>query len=197
MVNAQLEDRKTQTRRLLEDAIGDLDRPFMMDDGSWHITDSRGGHMSPLKVRHRKGDRLWVREAWRTEPKHDGLKPTEIPVGAPLLTMADTGVEFPSPLWGRYRSGRYMMRWMSRLTWRVTEVRVQRLQDISEADARAEGIIEYEPAEFAAVEGGAIYNNAVSAYRDLWGRINGPENWAANPWVVATTAIVEQRNIDR
>ena len=74
MIRALLAGRKTQTRRILKEQPGELDRSFMMDDGSWHVTDPRGGHMSPLTVRYRAGDRLWVRETWavkRAEPCFD------------------------------------------------------------------------------------------------------------------------------
>lgn len=200
MVRAWLEGRKTQTRRILGDQPGDLDRPFMMDDGSWHTCDSQGGHMSPLGVKYRKGDRLWVRENWRTEPAHDHLKPSEVPLGAPLLHMAGTGVSFPSPLWGRLRVGRYMMRWMSRLTLTLTEVRVQRLQDIDMDDAADEGlryIDEGAGAGFWVVDGTPVCSDGtVEAYAQLWEHINGDGTWKANPWVTALTAEMTLRNID-
>ncbi len=85
----------------------------------------------------------------------------------------DTGTE---QLW-RLKLGRFMPRWASRLTLEITDIRVDRLQEISEADAMAEGI----PApgrEHAC-------DIARQKYRDLWSTINGPESWAANPWVWA------------
>ncbi|OPZ53593.1 MAG: hypothetical protein BWY91_01907 [bacterium ADurb.BinA028] len=69
-----------------------------------------------------------------------------------------------------------MRRWMSRLTLELTGVRVQRLSDISEDDAQAEGVIGlYVQKEEAP--------SRVVAYRDLWESLNGPGSWAANPWV--------------
>ena len=58
MIKVLLDGRKSQTRRILKDQPGDLDRPGMFDNGEWYVTDSRGGHQTPLAVRFRKGDRL-------------------------------------------------------------------------------------------------------------------------------------------
>lgn len=87
-----------------------------------------------------------------------------------------------------------MPRWASRITLEITSVRVERLQDISEADAKAEGI-------FPHVRGGWHwlkhdsgnpndwnqfgYKTAALAFQALWESINGPDSWAANPWVWA------------
>lgn len=93
----------------------------------------------------------------------------------------------------------FMPRWASRLTLSVTDVRVQRLQDISERDAIAEGVIRYDPTDEDPAEfsiDGPIFSDAVSAYEDLWLRINGAGSWDTNPWVVALTFTVERRNID-
>lgn len=65
-----------------------------------------------------------------------------------------------------------MPRWASRITLEVVGVRVERLQEISEADAKAEGVTVY--------DGGVCYRDGYAA---LWDQINGPGSWAANPWV--------------
>ncbi|MGI4875260.1 MAG: hypothetical protein ACRYFX_29235 [Janthinobacterium lividum] len=91
------------------------------------------------------GDRLWVREAWRTLDIHDELKPSDLDSQVPIIFEAD-GVssdgskELAQVFKGRYRSARFMMRHQSRLLLEITAVRCERLQDISEADAVAEGI---------------------------------------------------------
>ncbi len=74
MIRALLAGAKTQTRRVVKPQPGDLDRPFQLDDGSWHVCASRGGHMSPLPCPYgRPGDLLWVRETWamRDKIEHD------------------------------------------------------------------------------------------------------------------------------
>lgn len=70
----------------------------------------------------------------------------------------------------------HMPRWASRLTLEITGVRVERLQEISEADCIAEGVT---PDRATDHPRGVHY----TAYMDLWQSINGPESWAANPWV--------------
>jgi hypothetical protein len=83
----------------------------------------------------------------------------------------------------------HMPRWASRILLEIVSVRVERLQDISEADARAEGITPHEVRQFAIFgaseeERAAIYRDAaVGPYRGLWQQINGPGSWDANPWV--------------
>jgi hypothetical protein len=84
-----------------------------------------------------------------------------------------------------------MSRWASRITLEITAVRVERLQDISEADARAEGVCEL---SLQQGEPGAWWTadpknpdiagrTAICAYRKLWEKINGPDSWDANPYV--------------
>ena len=105
--------------------------------------------------------------------------------------------------------GIHMPREFSRLTLLVTDVRVQRLQDISEADAVAEGIdMESADPPFYYVPGIYPHNltavgveqsrqPAIDSFAKLWGFINGPDDWAANPWVAAITFEVVRANIDQ
>ena len=116
----------------------------------------------------------------------------------------------PAPVSGSrfalWRSPIHMPRWASRLTLMVSEVRVQRLQEISEEDAIAEGvippdmlsqpIIPQEPRGWAAVLQAVRQASAREAYRTLWGIVHSDECWNANPWVAALTFTVERRNID-
>ena len=75
-----------------------------------------------------------------------------------------------------------MPRWASRLTLEITGVRVERLQDISEADAWAEGVAHYSSGMTGTPSAGDADAGRV-LYRRLWESINGPGSWAANPWV--------------
>lgn len=91
--------------------------------------------------------------------------------------------------------------WASRLTLVVTDVRVQRLQDISEADAIEEGAA-YEGSSECGSAGGydgpsKTHWTAKSWFCDIWTSINGPGAWDANPWVTAVSFTLHQVNIDR
>jgi len=81
-----------------------------------------------------------------------------------------------------------MPRWASRLTLEVTEVRVQRLQDISEEDARAEGVMSLTEDEVEVTNpGGHTWTRgpAIARYQLLWNSINGTGSWERNEWVWA------------
>lgn len=91
----------------------------------------------------------------------------------------------------RWRSSIHMPRWASRITLEVVSIRVERLQDISEEDAKAEGV-DYQAEEKDAFAGWysadrtVLYDTAKLAFQSLWQSINGPGSWDANPfvWVV-------------
>lgn len=123
------------------------------------------------------GDRLWTREAWKTLLEYDHLPPREILRTAPIWYLADG--EAPNG-YGRYRHGRFMMRWMSRGLDEITGVRVERLQDISEADALAEGIERYDVLTECPPHDPHFHRGT---FLRLWESINGPGSWALNPWV--------------
>lgn len=180
---------KTQTRRVLQPQPGDLDQCLQFDDGSWHVTDSRGCNMSPLDTRFTPGDRLWVREACATweGPSTDVVYKASVSADewGRLLYDAKNGAPW------KIRPSIHMPRWASRLTLTVTDVRVERVQDISEADAKAEGF----PTDGDSHSWGVF---STDFFSDLWDSLNAARGygWDANPWVEATTFTAEQRNID-
>lgn len=118
------------------------------------------------------GDRLWVREACMV---------CDIGIEQHVAYRADGE---PDESWLRplrWRPSIHMPRWASRITLEVTGVRVERLQDISDADAKAEGA----PMSWASAQyRGGTWRQGFS---DLWRQINGPDSWDANPfvWVVS------------
>lgn len=85
----------------------------------------------------------------------------------------------------------HMHRWASRLTLRITDVRVERLQEISSADCIAEGI---DPHHLGDSREEASFNR--SEYSELWDRINGDGAWEANPWIWAISFDVLKQNVD-
>lgn len=205
MVRALLAGSKTQTRRILRMPGIAFDAIFN-DEGVWYIGDAlTGKYEAKLPVRYKRGDRLYVREAWRSTKAYDDLSPSEMGGDEPLKYEAD-GVDqmwgwpgaFPP---GRFRQGMHMPKWASRMTLIVTDVRVQRLQEISEADAIAEGIERNEFGGFLCYasepKGQTHWADPRESYRTLWDSINGPGAWAANPWIVAYSFRLIMGNIDQ
>lgn len=106
------------------------------------------------------------------------------------LPMRDSYYEYswaPGHSPCRWRSPIHMPRWASRLTLLVTDVRAQRVQEISRGDAMEEGC------PFANMADGP---NPRDWYRDIWNSIHGPDAWDANPWVAAISFTVHRCNID-
>ena len=192
MVRAILDGRKTVTRRILKPQpnSGPNGEMVHLGDGSWGLSD---GVLTGEWKLARPGDRLWVREAWRSTAIYDVLSPSEMNGKEPIRYECDETWQ----TWGwkladkhgRLRPSIHMPRWASRITLEVTEVRVQRLQDISEEDAKAEG------APCCVTDGeGKFYcfdmpnrGTHKCGFAGLWSSIHGPGSWDANQWVAAIT----------
>lgn len=149
------------------------------------------------------GDRLWVREAWRADSQLNAIRPSECSPYEPVWYEADKrirvlGCSMIAP--GKLRPGMFMPRWASRLTLTVTDVRVERLQDISEKDAIAEGVErsapDFDPSLWRDYQRGGDCDSAAISYETLWDAINGTGAWETNPWVAVYTFIVAHQNID-
>ncbi len=227
MVHALLADRKTQTRRALKDQPPEwatyCQQPTMLNvlqhwvpSGLWAWSEEEQNPPRPLRrwpvnadgehywlrPRFSIGDRLWVREAFRGSKGYD-RHPPRTWSNWPVHYEADGA---PDPrdeleMNGRLRPGIHMPRWASRLTLIVTDVRVERLQDISEADAIAEGA---ELSTYPGMDGVVMVKTNVPGltaspsvwYRWLWDEINGKGAWRVNPWVAVYTFRVIRQNID-
>lgn len=219
MVRALLEGKKTQTRRLLKVEVPPspgmdswlrvslgkpVDRPKhdapyldsycsarrsdanprgMSENWCWWTRDDRQG-LPTFRVGYAPGDRLWVRETF--------AHATNFPPAVRYYATDDVHEL------RRKRPAIHMPRWASRLTLTVTQVRVQRLHDITEIDSSDEG------APCCVMDDdGKFYENQGGTYRcgfvGLWNSINGKRTgaaWDDNPWIVALTFTVEKRNID-
>jgi hypothetical protein len=198
MVRALIAGRKSQTRRILK--LQPI--PFAVDDqgtlcevGCLHVEGDRrprvtlGRVVTLQELPYAIGDRLYVREAWAPL---DALTHNDPGTRA----LADRGFyrADESTVDGeisRWRPSIHMPRWASRLTLVVNEVRVERLNDISEADAQAEGV---QPICDHGV--GNQYLHSI-AFEQLWCSLHGDGAWIANPWVVAVSFSVHARNIDQ
>jgi hypothetical protein len=194
MVRAILCGRKTQTRRIMKvqpwpDATVEvgLYHPHRIDrhgesqpgpavfGAIWDHQDIVNGGDAGLRCPYgAPGDMLWMREAWRAWSQYDDWPPSRLPPGVDVQYIADASAPWSS----RYRSPRYMPRWASRITLRITDIRVERLQDISEDDAKAEGVGYKNPGYLPGTKG-----NWIGSFAYLWNEIYGPGAWEANPWV--------------
>jgi hypothetical protein len=190
MVRAILAGQKTQTRRAVspQPSGGVRSSPFCasgLEDGHGREIRSRYG---------RPGDRLWVRESFDFLPTggHDDPQACEIVYWADGSTEPRSAPPDYNPMiYGhpKARPSIHMPRWASRITLEIVSVRVERLQEISEADCIAEGIQQLGEKQGWATEArfpdgkrhfGA---GAYDLYHQLWDSINGAGDWAANPWV--------------
>lgn len=222
MVRALLEGRKTQTRRIVEPAFGKKHPILNLkehgregrgysgrfnDHASWGYPYAEDGEDMPLGdwlnlcPHGVPGDLIWVRETCRAEElkeeARDGvryladnhwrvIKNTEAAADAWCELYAYRGKR------GLTVSPIHMPRWASRLTLKITGVRVERLQDIGAADAACEGLVRLKASgRFALAQGdqyaGLADDDARIVYSRLWDQINGAGAWELNPWVWAIT----------
>lgn len=197
MVRALLAGTKTQTRREVSaqtwQNAGVAPHAQCIDvDGkkvTWYDNDGEHPARFPVCPYGQPGDRLWVKETWEADQIWDGTRPLDIPDGEAILYTADDHASRIIPFgWGRGRPSIFMRRWMSRITLELTGVRVERLNDINEEDALAEGMDVFSDGAGFTVplangKPGPWQRNAVDAYRNLWEVIYGAGSWSANPWV--------------
>lgn len=189
MVRAILEGRKTQTRRVVKP------QPIKVRHALWQwehnrrtlcrdsdtLTFSLVEH-SPYQI----GGLLWVRETWRTSRQYDDAKPLEVPEDSSLWYSADwTSIRRLGQKPGKKRPSIFMPRWASRITLRIVDVRAERVQDISEGDACAEGI----------AIGEATWTGYRKQFCELWDSIvKRAFSWKINPWVWVIEFKVEEAN---
>lgn len=215
MVRALLDGRKTQTRRVVKHQFDAEDNVReccnIIKPEGWQGTGHSGlwAHEGDYDESPRccpqgiPGDRLWVKETFAPSPEHPrcrvayqaDLKSYGLDNGIARQTEDSMGCVYPSPIinpkkpWGDSKGGWkpsiFMPRWASRITLEITGVRVDRLQEISEADAKAEGIEPLDRPGFWKVynckQGFTTYPKV--SYESLWESINGPGSWEKNPWV--------------
>jgi hypothetical protein len=203
MVRAILDGTKTQTRRIVKP------QPEITSDDDCRVKINGNHHTGPSDYLLKDvlprfacpygqpGDRLWVREKWAAPVLLNESPPSEMDswvmdglcwrlwyaadgfrsqLKEPIIEGADQG---------RWRSSIHMPRWASRITLEIVGVRVERLQDISEQDAWAEGCFGWDDD----VTGGS---SGYGEFSNLWVSINGDASWNSNPWVW----VVEFKMID-
>jgi hypothetical protein len=176
MVRALLAGTKTQTRRAWRE------QPPAGVNIGW----VPGQSTTPYG---KAGDRLWVRETCRGEELPDGLDGVRYLADNAFRPIENTEAAVdPWMKLHHYRGlraatvpGIHMPRWACRITLEITGVRVERLADISEADAQAEGCVLECMTPTGDDTGSAIHGPG--GFHALWSSINGTESWDANPWV--------------
>lgn len=176
---------KTQTRRVVKaqpptgwdrhcwydyPIYGWTSRPRPSDQ--WHTLKSFYG---------KEGDRLWVKEAWRTLPDADSIPPRDLMNVEPYTHYEADGSS--SVGMGKLRPSIFMPRWASRILLEITEIRVERLQDISEEDAREEGILLSERSIYPESNWPEFPTSYKDGYEHLWESIHGSGSWDVNPYV--------------
>lgn len=185
MVRAILEGQKTQTRRIIKPQPEHKKRETMppnngLPAGAWNDWwwKGRWGEPRADEMPYSIGDFLWVREAWAPSPDGPIYKATE---HEHRITAPDDCSRWRSPI--------HMPRLASRLTLHVSDVRVQRVREITCADAIVEGI---RPAANSLTID-ADTPDPRRAFTVLWDSINAKRGygWDVNPWVVALTFGIE------
>jgi hypothetical protein len=185
MVRAILDGRKGQTRRVVKTQPQETSL-----DGSWARWRDAGADLWRNKEQYARdccpygqsGDRLWVRETWADTDETINDEPG--------IVYRATDPDWESMEGWKWRPSIFMPRAASRITLEITGVRVERVQEISEADAMAEGVMEIhtdemqQAARVAASEGRKSIG-PVDYFRQLWDSINAKRGfgWESNPFV--------------
>ena len=206
MVRALLAGRKTVTRRMWQPPKGSI--PYtQLGDGWYTFPDDKGWYHAEEDIcpYGRVGDRLWVRETWRPSIAHNAVQQMRDGDDVNVTYAADGHVEYFSHVritegWAFPKAARvgnvssiFMPRWASRITLEVTDVAVERLHDITEADAIREGF----QSTSLCLAGTTVWHvdpwpttdawaSPLDAFQGVWRRLNGHASWNANPfvWVV-------------
>lgn len=197
MVRSILDGRKTQTRRVVKHKYHHLwqggyyptgqvltnleSQPGAFMEFRHAAQDAPGYQGSPASFLvpcpyGKPGDRLWVREGFSGPYYQSKCPPSGWSDCDAIWYWADGSPDRGD--WTKPKPSIHMPRWASRITLEIVSVRVERLQDISESDALAEG------GDYRKLpSNGLDPAKARTWYRGMWETINGPGSWSANPWV--------------
>ncbi|HAK9340445.1 MULTISPECIES: hypothetical protein [Escherichia] len=167
MVRAILGGNKTQTRRIVEEKF--YGRAVAAELLAKHCPYGK------------PGDRIWVRETYRVHGKATDVA-TLVYRASVRNSWTEQTHRVPvevcnKPVSEKWTPSIHMPRWASRILLEITDVRVERLHDMSEADAKAEGAT---PATYKITPSEAVYR---VGFGDIWRSIYGQDNWLSNPWV--------------
>ncbi|MGU5938007.1 morphogenetic protein [Klebsiella aerogenes] len=172
MVRAILDGRKTQTRRPVKLPVHDKNLGCELAGNELAGELSAGNYLNSAFGK--QGDRIWVRETWaRYNIDQDSHY---------MAYRATPPADWPEG--GRWRPSIHMPRWASRILLEITDVQVERLNDISQEDAQAEGmaLTGWRPTYSDPDSGGEVWT-PYDNFARLWESIYGEGSWKANPWV--------------
>ena len=215
MVRALLDGRKTQTRRIIKPQPGrGVDHVYSRPDGLFigcHLPAPAGvGGGNPFPCPYGKpGDLLYVKEVCWMWGRwlEDGKTKTGHQAWRFEADQHDPRTVFDKPDWTVkrngdvgwvYRHARFMPRKASHLTLRITDVRVERVQDITESEALAEGIKGQRGEKVTITNGTGLirFSQPIIDFADLWNSIHGPDAWDRNDWVWVIEFEVIKQNVD-
>lgn len=201
MVRAVLDGKKTQTRRVVKPS---RHQKHYSDIKHGHSTPSEYNNMAKIAVDLKQaidldccpygkvGDQLWVRETFAIPQVYNAMSAIEAQnvCPSPLSVLYRCDGENPNLSYLRWRPSIHMPRWASRIQLEITNIRVERVQDINGSDALSEGVAYYDPEKRTAqwkdyLKDGEMVFTPQASFRSLWDSINAKRGygWDKNPWV--------------
>ena len=182
MIQAIVEGRKTVTRRVIKP------QPFLRDNDWWcwlprKNVEVQWHEIFDMKMltdyaRYRAGETVYIKEMWTVDKKYDKLPPSKIPRGTRIYFREHEIPEAVEPILGRWRSPLHLPRWFASYFITITDVRAERLQEIMEEGAMAEGFsITYEKYEPWTL------TDARTDFLRTWNSINKDYPWESNPFI--------------
>lgn len=195
MIRALLDGRKSQTRRLAwhdpKPVVAHTNKPPKR---------SRPLELATTWQKVKPGDRLYVREAWKPHSIYAALKPREIPKSTVFYAADEQYAPSNTP----WVPSIHMPRWASRLTLVVTGTKIERLNDITDEDAIAEGVesglgldsCRWRDYRYDDLNEG-WQPNPRDGFGSLWTSLHGPGSWSANPEVCVISFRAIRKNIDQ
>ncbi len=180
MVLAIEDGSKTQTRRVIK-----IDKSYIWENVKTSLVDNHfivGSGMQDfeqVKCPYGEvGDILWVREKWLDASigKKDGRT---------IIYFASESGQLYDQQGAKWKPSIFMPKSACRIFLKITDIRSERLQEISVEDAKSEGLYEvgYKGVSFAYAKGEGSYASATGAFMALWISINGKDSWKKNPWL--------------
>lgn len=202
MVQAIVSGRKTQTRRKVKSAIIDVEpsgwhhigfgsNPNNESDKRLHAYfntdgDCWGYCLCPYGA---VGDVLWVKENFTVLDYAEETRTVHVMYEDGICNICElTAREWEKFVRWKQKEGKksklFMFASLSRIFLKSTKIRVERLQDISEADSVAEGVETWPDGNYKSyTKDAGKFSSAIGSYKTLWEKINGPISWDSNPWV--------------